>query len=392
MNHRLFTKRLLRLGGKALRRVRIPLSVVIGLIGLCAYANENKSIPITDPLRQLTNEQYGNLDPTEATVSYAQSGALVQQLFPSLRDKEYCIIHIVRWNPAAGTSKYSVDKQHWYVYQNKIVKSASTTTFRNNLSSSDYAGTRIYGESKIGFLYIYLNTQGDTVRLGVTYKLDITPKTPDNIQNLTALLKFVAGLAAPPSPDAYYVAKELDISYKTSDLKFTAYVTPETPVGGAAPTTPTQLTEMTFDNEGRYYWDVDFAVPLKSYKDVKLDQSGDTIQPKTITRQNVFATVELYPWKVDTKKAQKVFVPSLVAGIPISGKPLDRYLVALGLGTNWFRGFVGVGFDRRTASLTGEPLSTPAPTDQWIRKLSFGITVPLRPVLQNWKGSSSKTQ
>jgi hypothetical protein len=390
MNLKLTVREPSVVGREGLRHGTLLLVTLFLLTSACTLADEKKSIPITDPLRHMSAQAFGLLDANDASVTYAQAGSLVQELFPSLRDKEYCIIHIVRWNSPGGANKYSIDKQHWYVYQNKAVVGGSSTVFHNNISKSDFEGTRVYGETKIGLVYVYLNAQNDQIKQGVTYKLDITPKTPDNIQNLTALLKFVAGVAAPPEPDAFYVAKELDISYQTSDLKFTAYVTPETPPAGATPTTPIQLTEMTFDNEGRYWWDVDFAVPLKGYKDVELNQSGDTIQPKTITRQNVFATFEIYPWKVDTKRPKKTFVPSLVAGIPISGKPLDRYLVAVGLGTNWFRGFVGVGIDRRKTTLTGQPLSVSAPNDQWVRKLSFGITIPLRPVLQNWKSSSSK--
>jgi hypothetical protein len=342
---------------------------------LCvASAASQKSIPINDTPAQLSATAYAFLDPTNAALSYADSDAFVAAVLPTLGES-FCVIHIVRW---ADTGANTIDKQNWYVYQRKI-------------SASDYAGTRIYGAKNLGVIYVYLNSHGDPAKSqGITYKVDVTQKTPDNLQNLGALVKFgLAGLAAPPVPDAFFVSKVIDVSYPTSDLKFTAFISPQS---APSPAAPTQLTTMTFDNEGKYFWDVDFSIPLKSYKDVQLDQSSNTIQPKSITRQNVFATFEFFPLKVDTKRAKTVLVPSLVAGIPISGKPLDRYIIAVGLGTNVFRGFIGLGIDRRTANLTGQPLSVSTPSDQWVKKLTFGIIVPLRPILQKWSSSSKPSQ
>lgn len=370
-------------GGGAMHRLGVLGLIVV--LSLMARADENQTIPITNELKQMTGAQVAKISASDATLKYEDAGAFLSTVFPNLGDKEYCIIHIVRWGP-----KNAIDKQNWYVFENKRIENAGVVTFSNRLSKGDFSGTRLYGIKKLAFVYVYLNTQDDPLNRAISYRVDISPKTPDNLQNLFALLKFVVAPAAPPPPpDAYYAATEVTLSSSTADVKITAFVTKDAGGGGAPPTAPAQLTSNTFDNEGRYYWDVDFAVPLKSYKDVQVDTTNNVVTPKSITRQNVFATFEVYPIPVDTKRAVKVFVPSLVAGIPISGKPLNRYIVALGMGTNYFRGFIGVGIDRRVATTTGTTTTTPA-QDQWIRKLSFGITVPLRPVLKTFKSSSTK--
>lgn len=361
-----------------MRMFVVPVLMSLSLSGPLLLGDQQKLIPINDPLKALPDAALRLLDSTQATLKYEDAEKFIDlaQAAPALTEGAYCILHIVRWNPYTNDNKFSLDKQNWYVFQRK-----PTSRFTSTWTATEFKGTRLFGTTKVLFIYVYLGATSPT-QLTVTYNLSVTQKTPENIQNLEALAKFVTLGASPIG--AYYQAKYLDISYETSDLKFTAYVTPP---GGDSPKTPIELTNMTFDNEGRHRWDVSFAVPLKSYKDVQLNASGNQIQPTTVTRQNVFATFDLFPVPVDTKHFETSFVPHLVAGLPISGKPLDRFLVALGLGTSYFSGFVGVGFDKRVVSVQGTTALPPGTGDQWVRKLSFGIEVPLIPTLNGFKSA-----
>jgi hypothetical protein len=136
---------------------------------------------------------------------------------------------------------------------------------------------------------------------------------------------------------------------------------------------------------------VSVGIPLKSFKEVTYDVENQQVTAKTINRQNAYGFLNLFlnPNGVDTKGAEFYKTPHLMLGVPISGKPLDRPVVGLGIGffkpKVKFNLFAGVVFNRvsEPQTLANGQTATQAQLQadlrtRRIRKFVFGINLPIK--------------
>lgn len=211
-----------------------------------------------------------------------------------------------------------------------------------------------------------------------TYKVEVTKKLPSAVGDLFALLGLQARNRAevPLVPVALWGGRRMRIGPLPSDMK----VTPTITVSGKQ----NALSSRTYDNEGRYYWDISAAIPLRSIKATQYDATAFTFVPKKIEKQSLYAALNAFPFKVDTKGTSfRWFTPMLLAGMGITERPLDRLMFAGGLGFNKVQFYAGTALTKKTFP---GPVTDPTATTQAYRtNLIFGLNVPLRQVVQALK-------
>jgi hypothetical protein len=220
-----------------------------------------------------------------------------------------------------------------------------------------------------------------------TFKIqwDVTKTTPDPIQNLqTALsqgasgLQGVAAISIPltldlglsPLPIFYVGARPQTINLLPSQLKVTG-----TLKLGGDPKNDVSLGSQTYQNEGRYFWNVSVAVPLKAVK--TLDYDAATLQPKTLDNKAAFAVFDLYLGKVDTTNTKVRLIPAIFGGPSFTGKFLDRWMVGVSIGTWFVEPFWGYSFLGSNRPL--DPADAAKGTyRRWEHAPVWGINIPIR--------------
>jgi hypothetical protein len=287
---------------------------------------------------------------------------------------EYLIVNFVDWGANETPSQpYST----WYLL--------SPANPRKPIALADATSSlRIFGSARIGVLFIHRHL-ADADNADIQYTLTATHQQSAQAADLSALLNLVAGpnhaAALAPKPDGIMaVAATVGTIPKLPDsLVFAgqAFQDKATETSGGKPDgTFTQ----TYVDEGYARWDVSAAIPIVGIKDVQYSQTGATVQPKTVTRANAYALAHFYPVPVDLKGGVQPWYPSLVAGVPISGAPLDKPFVGMAMGmkkplplqVNFFAGAV---FNKvfTEASTTNAALLN----SHRVTKLLYGIDIPV---------------
>lgn len=379
-----------------------------------------KPTPLIDPS--------GRLDVAGATLTRDQARSLISQAIPGApvdNDNFYCLIHVLRW----GADNSHVDKSNWFVYRNP-----------DSWSAESFRGSRIYGSDRVAVLYIHVNvpmarndaalqrgllvqakddaelvanqTNADPVTglitatsvrgrplavvgdayveadyIGVDYQIDVAKKLPAPVQNLTSVLGLLqaasaATLTMETTPGALMAGQIYDIAAVPSDITVTGTLT----AGPSISPQTVALGTKTFDDEGRYFWDVSVGLPLKSVTDVNLDSTDPALLPKSIDRQNLFAVLNIFFVPVDTKDVQRRLIPHLVVGVAIAKRPLDKVLVGGSVGLSFAEVFAGWRWDRtpRTdpSSATGTTIDASSP---YARSVVVGLNVPVRTITDYFK-------
>ena len=191
------------------------------------------------------------------------------------------------------------------------------------------------------------------------YKVAVTKKTPAPLENLKAATKFAfsgqADAATPVYVDVKNIAVcaggNMSVKHVPSDLLVTAFTK-------NAKEEDVQRSKQQFDNEGKYWWDISFALPLESHNDLKIDVDAGQVAAKQVEKAALFAVVNL-GIRRDTKKLQWQLIPTFIYGMPITEQPLKHHLVGFSLGLNYVQLIGGWRFDRRTEVATGNQNGTP---------------------------------
>jgi hypothetical protein len=207
--------------------------------------------------------------------------------------------------------------------------------------------------------------------LPITYKVAVTKKVPDPQQSAKAIAGLVLGaqgsgqvtLVIPLKSYVLGTLRMMELTPRPANIVVTGSV------GGGEKAR--ELAKETYDNEKKYHYNFSFAFPFKSYDSVTLDLSNQLITPKKLTKQNVYAMINLSPWAIDTKKPQLQLFPTFIYGMPITGKPLHQQLVGVAFGFNFLQPFVGIHFDRNQTQTNGQVQT------RWVRKLSYGLNIPV---------------
>ena len=210
------------------------------------------------------------------------------------------------------------------------------------------------------------------------YNIGITKKTPAPWQNLQDAVSLAIAQGASPTniPLKMDTTTSLcgggvfDVEHIPSDIAVTATIVDKDKA-------QKQLTKQTFDNEGLYWYDFSFALPLKSYQDLSYDNSNGTVSAKKVNKSDLFLVANIgLPF--DTKSAEFDIIPRLLYGLPISGQPLKHHLLALAIGLNKVQLYGGYVFNQdpaKPAVATGSV--TDATTSTWSHSFTWGLNVPV---------------
>lgn len=223
------------------------------------------------------------------------------------------------------------------------------------------------------------------------YKVGVTRKTPAPVENFKNAARFAFAGQSEAQTRLYVEVRnaavcaggQMDVKHVPSDLLVTALTK-------NAKDEDVQRSQQKFDNEGKYWWDVSFALPLESRRDLTIDVDAGQVAAKEVEKADLFAVVNLGLPR-DTKKIQWQLFPTFVYGMPITSQPLKHHLVGFTIGLNYVQLLGGLRFDRRTQVATtvenGTPIgieSTP-PGEKWDHEWVWGINIPVNTVVSLFK-------
>jgi hypothetical protein len=297
---------------------------------------------------------------------------------------EYLIVNFVDWNQKSTVQPVS----KWYLLS--PMNPRGDTEFAKNATS----GTRIFGSRKIGILLLQRGL-AEPGEADARYTLTLQHKASVQVTDLTSLLSIVTGaIVAPAAKTKILKDKVLAIATIAGTLPRLpddlilagqTYLSSAAAMGGGK---PDATFSQTYDDEGYARWDISAAVPVTGIKDVQYTQMGSAIGAKTITRANAYGLAHWYPYPVDLK-GDYPWYPSVVAGLPLSGQPLDKPFAGLAIGTRkpfpfQVNVFAGAVFNKvfTPASTTDATLLN----SHRVTKLLYGIDLPIGKLVAAIKG------
>lgn len=225
---------------------------------------------------------------------------------------------------------------------------------------------------------------------GIAYKVEVTKKLPAPIQSLNALIGFLQGgkveLAAPVKRVDLWGGRAMTIDYIPSDITAHALVKID-------PTKdPTEVSSATYDDEGRYWWDVSVGVPVSKIKELDYNADDGTVRPKTIDKQNLLAFVNLFIKPKDLKDTKSGLFPRGLIGLAIGRRPLDRIFFGGGIGINKAQFFAGLMLNKVQSPMTlasgGKATPSQLRSDlrgHYDKKFLVGLNLPVRQVVDALK-------
>jgi len=195
----------------------------------------------------------------------------------------------------------------------------------------------------------------------------VTKKAATNLTNILQLAKLFPGTGALPdaqfavtgdknSADLWGGNKITVITGLPADIKVTPRAKTVVQLTGTSGGQSVSVDNaklsalgdaITFDNEGKSYWDVSVGFPFGGINDLQFDNATHQAAVKTIDKSNVFALLHLYvPHPVDLKSKQAFFVPRPVIGVDISDRPLNKVLLGGTVGTPFATFFMAGAWTR----------------------------------------------
>jgi hypothetical protein len=223
------------------------------------------------------------------------------------------------------------------------------------------------------------------------YRVGVTKKIPAPLDNLKSAAKFAFGAQAaeatrlyvPVTPSPVCAGRYMDVRHVPSDMLVDVLTKSDKD--------EIKLSKQTFDNEGKYIWDVSFALPVESRDDLTVDVDEGQVAAKKVEKTDLFAVINLGLPR-DTKKLQWQLIPSIIYGMPITGKPLQHHLVGFTVGLNYVQLVLGWRIDRREEVTSGETNGIPTgiestpPGDKWTDwKWTWGLNIPVNTIVKLFK-------
>jgi len=287
----------------------------------------------------------------------------------ALQTDDYCIVHFVLW------TGQKIQRDGWFLYK-------ATRTFPlvwNRQTEQD--GRRIFGHKRVAVLLLHMQIAAAT-EFDISYKVAINQKTPQPFKNIMTLIGAISptGGAAAAPPINVWGGKLVVVEKLPSDMV----------VSGSVAVNGEQAKEFTrtYDNEGRYRWDVSIGLPVKTFKELQFNSDGGRVTTAKKDRQNAYGFLNIFPVPVDTKGEAFLTIPHGIVGLPLASKPLHHPF--LGIGTGVFKSpikfnvFAGVIFHRERVprTLAEGAAATPDQLEgdlrtRWVRKFTFGVNFPI---------------
>jgi hypothetical protein len=301
-------------------------------------------------------------------------------------DGDYAITHVIEWGEVQN--KAEAIRERWTLFQ--LIGSEWKTV-------QTQKGTRIYGHRRVHVLAIHLNTNN---KWDIDYTVSVKKKTPTNIANVLDLLSVITSgtVAKKAAGQDLWGGGLMCINSIPSDIEVQAEVVVRNSDSVAIQQPKTY--NKTYDNEGKYWWDVSIGVPFKEVKSVQFNSSNGVVTAKEVTRQSAYGFLNIFLFgKQDLTGDSFLKSPHLVLGVPIASKPLDRPVVGLGYGIRKFSlkfdFFAGLVFNRvrepRTLAVGEAATENQLESDlqsKRVRKFIFGVNLPLRQVKEALTGDN----
>jgi hypothetical protein len=363
---------------------------MLGGAGTAAAQTSDPTQEIAEKLRTLPSDALEFVHAPSATLLHREAarGLLTLTLkarYPNLNldsENTVCLIHVLRWtDPAGKDSSQTPEKQNWYVYSGA-----------QEWDQSRFAvDKRILGNKDVWLLYVHLNRAAATAQYKPDYEVVVTKKAAANVAGALQLVKLFPGGAGVPdisfASDADNEAVNLWGGEKITiikDLPADIKVTPRvkakveltgTSNGSAASITSEKIDKLgdsvTFDDEGKAFWDVSVGFPIRGINDLKFDDATHQATVKTIDRSSVVALVHLYLPRVDLKSTTPAYLPRPIVGIDISDRPLNKLLVGGAVGTP-FATFYMAGVRTRIKDEAGKF------TNDYRWQFTLGVSLPVK--------------
>jgi hypothetical protein len=270
--------------------------------------------------------------------------------------KRTYFVHVSR-NEGPG-SKSSYNK--WYIYDPQEPKN------RYYIQTDEQAITRTVIGGRSDFTLVSLHIRYAEPRtpaaakpdkFPVKYVISIKKEKTQFAQDLEKLLTMVdapafvknlAGLAGVKEPFIYAITTDFSSPYETSSIGIAAGI-----AAASGDDSEALSSTINYRNEAPTWYGLSFAVPVTSYKDVTFDKASSVLTPKTITRQSVYANIDLYFPKVLPGLTQARYIPHLFAGIPIKGKVMKHPMIGVGVGFKYLEPFAGIVYDMENQASNG---------------------------------------
>jgi hypothetical protein len=377
-------------------------TLLLAILGLGAgalgwAAPKPEALAVTSPLHVLDAQLGSQVD--EATEPY-KSGQLdvgkVQQVVTDLGQydpSKVYIIHLLRWGDTQHTT---VQFQKWYAWQPRFPDRSFYLLSDQKL----FEDTFIAGAENLRFIFIHLNHDlGDPSEsigpvdadhpdpwvkpnVQVSYNITISPQPTQFHSDVLALLKLVTGIniaAVVPHP-GYWSVADFHCDLQPSSIKIapvlpTLQKSPTTVAGSSTSNAATPVNVVnadtysnTYTNEKPGYFGLSFAVPVSKYKDVTYQSSNGTFVPASVTKQNVYATFDLYVPAAVPGLMNFRWIPHPFVGLQLQGKVFRDPMAGIAFGLPWAELYAGAVFDT-------ENQSSPTSGHKLVIKGSFGVKI-----------------
>jgi hypothetical protein len=317
-------------------------------------------------------------------------------------DQRVVIFHLLRWG---DKDHKTVQFQNWFVYDPTGNRFAA---FDLASAQMQFERALIRGRKDFRFIYVHinfdLNNPSESIQPNVNsgepelvhpiaYSINTQKQKTQLAKDAASLLSILgytaAAAAAATNPDiGYYSLFDFSSKYNTSTITVTATLKQDKQAGqanAATATTANDIASRIYTNERPARFGLSFALPLTSYRDLTFDQSNSLLQPKTITRQNVYAAFNVYWPPVDPGFTSFRWVPHPFVAVPIKGQPLRNTMVGVAVGMRWLEPFFGVVFDRQQLVQANQPV------DHLVRKGVWGLNISVDSVVKALKSSSTSS-
>lgn len=218
--------------------------------------------------------------------------------------------------------------------------------------------------------------------LPITYKIDVFRKAPvwqEDLRTITSQFGLQAGnfsaFRMPATTGAlFHKSLDMSVNYSTSDIVITGIRGVSADV-----TTPAKvISTRTYDNERKYLFDLGFAIPFKSLRELKFDKDSKLVQVKPVEKNRIYATVGLFPLGSVNTKADRLYrlAPAVIYGMGLDKSPWNHHLIGVGLGLKWVQPFVGLAGNRAPLAATDGTIDS----YEWSWRLTYGIQIPTRAI------------
>jgi hypothetical protein len=191
-------------------------------------------------------------------------------------------------------------------------------------------------------------------------------------------------LNAEERPDTIWGGGALDLQYLPSDIVIkSTFRTGSSELDASLSQTDQKLADdITYDNEGTYYWDVGFAIPVRRISEIKLDSTSGVATPAQVDSTNVFAVFDGYFKPIDVKGSGFTQIPHPIAGVAFAKQPLNKILVGGAWGPHAAELYMGALFVKQpemsgSSSCSKPTGSTLTGNSHYCTQFTIGINVPV---------------